>query len=123
MNFIWTASIRPADVLPPKLTATQLAELHLGVERMPQGQHKAVKRSMLEHVLSTGFGGYVLPFDEMAAAHFAYFMAHRIAIGVPISVQDGQIAANCRDHQATLATRNGRDFEHTGVALINPWDS
>ena len=25
------------------------------------------------------------------------------------------------DHDATLATRNVKDFEHTGITLVDPW--
>ena len=39
----------------------------------------------------------------------------------PISVADGQIAAVCRQYEATLVTRNVRDFEGLGLDLIDPW--
>jgi predicted nucleic acid-binding protein len=32
------------------------------------------------------------------------------------------IAAIARAHGAAVATRNVKDFEGTGVALINPWE-
>ncbi len=32
-----------------------------------------------------------------------------------------QIAAICGAHHATLATRNVKDFEHTGITLVDPW--
>jgi predicted nucleic acid-binding protein len=32
-----------------------------------------------------------------------------------------QVAAICRDLGATLATRNTREFEETGIELIDPW--
>jgi toxin FitB len=36
---------------------------------------------------------------------------------------DAMIAAIARVHLAALATRNGSDFEHCGIRLINPWTS
>ncbi len=33
----------------------------------------------------------------------------------------GLLAAICRARGATLATRNVRDFEGTGVPLTDPW--
>jgi predicted nucleic acid-binding protein len=36
---------------------------------------------------------------------------------------DGLIAATALEHGLTLATRNTKDFEHLGLALINPWES
>ena len=43
--------------------------------------------------------------------------------GTPVSMADGQIAAICHTHGATLATRNTKDFEPLGIPLINPWVS
>lgn len=42
-------------------------------------------------------------------------------MGLPITTADAQIAAICRSRDAVLATRNTKDFMHTGVALIDPW--
>ena len=36
---------------------------------------------------------------------------------------DAQIAAICLANHATLAARNIKDFEETGIKLINPWDA
>jgi predicted nucleic acid-binding protein len=34
---------------------------------------------------------------------------------------DAQIASICRAYDAACATRNSKDFSHTGVTLIDPW--
>ena len=34
-----------------------------------------------------------------------------------------QIAAICRELGAVLATRNIKDFEETGVELVDPWQA
>jgi predicted nucleic acid-binding protein len=65
--------------------------------------------------------GRVIAFDENAARHYATLVAARDASGRPISAADAQIAAICREHEAVLATRNGKDFEATGVTVIDPW--
>ena len=39
---------------------------------------------------------------------------------LPNRVFDVQIAALCRTRGATLATRNAKDFEETGIDVINP---
>lgn len=41
--------------------------------------------------------------------------------GRPISTADAQIAAVCRVHECTLATRNVVDFAGTGIQVVNPW--
>jgi predicted nucleic acid-binding protein len=45
----------------------------------------------------------------------------RDRLGAPISGYDAQIAAICRVHGATLATRNVKDFDHVGIDVVNPW--
>ncbi len=36
---------------------------------------------------------------------------------------DAQIAAVAKVHDMAVATRNVADFEHLGVAVINPWEA
>lgn len=67
------------------------------------------------------FGHRVVPFDESAAAHYADIVVRRERAGRPISTADAQIAATCRSHGATLATRNIDDFADTGIAIVDPW--
>lgn len=67
------------------------------------------------------FGERILPFDTPAALYYAHLMTTRGQAGRPMSMADAQIAAICRTHDAALATRNIRDFEESGVDLINPW--
>jgi predicted nucleic acid-binding protein len=42
--------------------------------------------------------------------------------GRPMSTADGMIAAITRVNGGRLATRNLKDFEATGLALVSPWD-
>jgi toxin FitB len=48
-------------------------------------------------------------------------VAHRDRIGLPIEGFDAQIAAICRARGAALATRNVKDFQETGIDVIDPW--
>jgi predicted nucleic acid-binding protein len=63
----------------------------------------------------------VLPFDAAAAIQYAAVASARELEGTPISGFDAQIASVCRVHQAALATRNGKDFQYTGLDIIDPW--
>jgi toxin FitB len=38
-----------------------------------------------------------------------------------MSALDVQIAAICRQHDATVATRNVTDFEAVKLPVVNPW--
>lgn len=63
----------------------------------------------------------MLPFDDVAADRYADVLVARVRAGAPISTADAQIAAICLTHEATCATRNVKDFQHTGVELVDPW--
>lgn len=114
----WLAA-RPASSLFTT-TVTQ-AEILYGLELVPKGRRRAALQSAIEAILEEGFAGRILPFDTDAARVFPRIAASRRALGRPIAQWDAQIAAIARSRAATLATRNTKDFEHCGVALLNPW--
>lgn len=106
------------------LTAITAAELLAGVAALPEGR----RRTLLGHQVVTVLEDYdsrgsIVPFDLDAATHYADVLSRRRRAGRPISTPDAQIAAICRARDASLATRNVRDVEGTGIpAIINPWD-
>lgn len=106
------------------VTAVTLAELLAGVRRLSEGRRKSVLAEHIDAVLQTyRDSGSILAFDEVAASHYADILAARERAGLPISTADAQIAAICRTRAATCATRNTKDFAHTGIDLVDPWAS
>ena len=106
------------------ITAITLAELLAGVRRLPDGARKRTLAGRIESVVTPYRDGRsVLAFDDAAANRYADILAARESAGSPISTADAQIAAICRVHDATCATRNTKDFEHTGVELVDPWNA
>jgi predicted nucleic acid-binding protein len=101
-------------------TAITLAEIRYGIERLADGRRKELLRTTADEVFGT-FAEQVLPFDARAALRYAAIVSSRDRTGRPIDGFDAQIASICREHQATLATRNGADFQHTGIEVIDPW--
>ncbi len=114
----WLDSLSTAEVATTAITA---AELHYGVARLPRGRRKTRLAEAVHEMLTDDFRGRVAPFDVFAAAQYAVVVTDREGLGRPIGVADGQIAAICRSHRATLATRNTKDFEATGIDLVDPW--
>jgi predicted nucleic acid-binding protein len=102
-------------------TAVTIGELLHGVARLPAGRRRDALAAAVGKLTDVVLAGRVMPFDAAAAAHYGLLMALRAAAGRPIGTADGQIAAICRNHRVTLATRNTKDFDGTGVVLINPW--
>ncbi|HEV7771821.1 MAG TPA: type II toxin-antitoxin system VapC family toxin [Conexibacter sp.] len=103
------------------ITAVTAAELLHGVARLPNGARRRKLTVAVHGLLTEDFTGRILPFDGSAAIHYADLVAAREREGRPVSIADGQIAAICRHHGATLAIRNVRDFEVTGVDVLDPW--
>lgn len=104
------------------VTVITLAEIAYGVERLPAGRRKAMIRSTAKEAI-TAFHGRALAFDEGVVPHYARIVTERELAGRPMDAFDGQIAAICAALDAPLATRNTRDFDQTGITVINPWDS
>ena len=69
------------------------------------------------HVVLPGVSKRIL----LGGEQYADILAVRESAGLPIATGDAQTAAICRSRDAVCATRNTKDFIHTGAALINPW--
>jgi len=103
-------------------TAITVAEVEYGIARLPAGRRKDHLIAMTAEVFAD-FRSVTLPFDTHAAHQYAQIVAGRERGGRPITTADAQIAAICATQAATLATRNTRDFDATGISLVNPWQS
>lgn len=104
------------------ITAITLAELLAGVRRLPNGRRRETLSTAVSATMQTYRGTRaILAFDSSATEHYATILAARDRAGLPISTADAQIAAICRAHGASCATRNTKDFAQTGIELINPW--
>ncbi|PHS31696.1 MAG: hypothetical protein COA95_06070 [Methylophaga sp.] len=67
------------------------------------------------------FGGRILAFDSQAAMLYADLVSSCEASGRQVSMANAQIAAICQMHEASVATRNIKDFEPFNLNVINPW--
>jgi toxin FitB len=118
------------------ISAISRAEIELGLALMPKGRRKEALVQAAQAMWGEDFADRCLPFDEVAASHYARIVSARIQAGRPISsvratrptaravnrVEDAQIAAIALAHRMVLATRNTADFELIdGLALVNPW--
>lgn len=114
----WVAAQRSDTLF---LSAITEAELRYGAARLPNGRRKTGLLRTINAMLAEDFATRILPFDSTAAIAYAVIASARRKAGLPISIADAQIAAIAAAHGAALATRNTRDFEASGVALLNPW--
>ncbi|MFH1571840.1 MAG: type II toxin-antitoxin system VapC family toxin [Gemmatimonadota bacterium] len=63
-----------------------------------------------------------LPFDDACAEHYGTIRADLEAQGVPIGGNDLLIAATARAHDATLVTRNSREFGRVAGLRHEDWE-
>ncbi len=106
-----------------QVSAITQAEISLGIALLPDGKRRDVLAVAARQMFEEDFAARCLPFDSLAAEHFALIVAERRHIGRPISTQDAQIAAIALAHNMPLATRNTDDFKAIpGLALVNPWN-
>ena len=103
------------------LTAVSEAELRASAAILPSGQRRDRLAAQVDAVVREDLAGRVLPFDSAAARAYAAIAASRRSVGRPILEADCQIAAIARARDAAVATRNGTDFQHCGIAVIDPW--
>ena len=114
------AWIAERDAATMFLTAVSEAELRFRVAILPAGRRRNALEAAMRRWLERGFAERILPFDSAAAEAYAEIAADRRQAGRPIGEADCQIAAISRSRGASLVTRNVRDFEGTGVEVVDP---
>lgn len=112
------AWLKATDPSTTFVAAMTLFELELGVvriERRDAAQGTSLRR-WLDQIVKPGFAGRVLAMDGAVAVACA-----GLHVPDPVSERDGWIAATALVHGLTVVTRNVRDFEGTGVGVVDPW--
>ena len=64
---------------------------------------------------------HCVPWDHDTGLRWAELLAHLRALGKPMQVKDSLLAATALAHGFVLATRNRRDFEASGVEIVDPF--
>ena len=109
-----------AEAAPIYLSVVTIGELRRGIELIrhrgdtPQAQQL---EAWLQTVLIE-YADCILPMDEEIAQLWG-----RLRVPYPEHALDKQIAATALIHSLTVVTRNQRDFEATGVRVLNPFET
>lgn len=104
-------------------TAITIFEVRFGLALLDSGARKSALISSFEAMVGADLDGRVLPFDESAADQTTTISAKGKQNGRSVDLRDSMIAGIVACQNATLATRNVRHFEATGIEVINPWGS
>ncbi len=104
------------------ICAISVAEVLYEIARVPNGKQKDLLAAVADKLFNELFAGCIFPFDADAAVRYAELVSASETKGEVVDMVDGQKAAIARLYSAKVATRDTRDFEELGVALVNPWD-
>jgi toxin FitB len=112
----WEQRVFAADLFVSVITVfeIEIGVLQLELRDPIQGDRL---RHWFAEVFQPSFRGKVLPVDEAVALRAA-------SMHVPNRRpdRDAFLAATALVYGMTVVTRNVRDFEGTGVKLLNPWE-
>lgn len=102
------------------MSVLTLGEIRKGIEKIKDNERKEKLRLWLEHDLLVWFGDRILPINQQVADKWGRLQHYA---GRPIPAIDSLIAATALYYDLRLVTRNGKDFQHPDLHIINPWDS
>ena len=94
-----------------------LGEVRFGILLMPKGK----RRAGLERWFEGGVRRiHCLPWEAETGLRWAELLARLRSSGSAMPLKDSLIAATALVYGLTIATRNGADFEKTGVEIVDP---
>jgi predicted nucleic acid-binding protein len=103
------------------LSVITIGELAAGIAKLDPGKRRRGLEESLE-LAERQFAAHILPIDREIAHLWGDLTTRAAKAGRTLHAADGLIAATALHHGLRLMTRNTRDFEATGVQLINPWE-
>ncbi|KZS65089.1 twitching motility protein PilT [Mycobacterium kansasii] len=103
-------------------TSVTVFEIRIGIELLTPSRRRKRLDEIFSQLLDEDLDGRVQSFDLTAALAAGTIAATQQRIGRAVEIRDVQIAGIAASRHATLATRNTRHFDESGVDLVNPWD-
>lgn len=111
----WIGAEETASFFISAITILELERGVLRVQRRDAAQGARL-RAWLDNHIRPEFSGRILPVDDEIATRCAH-----LHIPDRRNEADALIAATALVHGLTVVTHNVRDFEGTGVVVIDPW--
>lgn len=96
-----------------------IGELRIGILALPRGRKRDRLEQWYETVVETI---ECIAWDAMISRRWAALVVELKRKGETVPLLDGMIAATALQHDLTIATRNTRDFQKTGVKTFNPFE-
>ena len=112
----WANDVPAESMFLSVISILELEQGTLQMERRDALQGKML-RGWLDHLILPAFSSRILAVDHATALRCASLLVPN-----PCSYRDALIAATALVHGMTVVTRNVKDFEATGVSILNPWE-
>lgn len=114
----WIDSLDPTTVY---LSVITIGEIRKGIEKLEPSKRKDVLLDWLNTDLLIRFHEHLAEITTEVMLRWGEMTGQLERQGKPVGVVDSLIAAIALAGEFVLVTRNQRDFEGTGVTLLNPW--
>jgi predicted nucleic acid-binding protein len=103
------------------ISVLTIGELRYGVERLPRGRKRETLKYWIDDELVPKFSGRVLDVDLDVADAWAQLRSLGDETGRPLPVIDGLLLATAQVNGLTFVTRNLKDVDGRGVAVLSPY--
>ena len=114
----WMRETDPQQIFLSVLT---IGEIKRGIARLPNSSRKEELETWFGNTLLNQQEHRILAIDLPVMLTWGQLTAELESQGRTLPVIDSLIASIAMYHRLTLVTRNEKDFEGTGVIVLNPW--
>jgi predicted nucleic acid-binding protein len=114
--------VRAQEDVSLYLSAITIGEIRKGVTILPESKRRSRLQDWLENDIIPLFASRIMPVTQAVAERWGVLSGQRQLAGRPLSMADGLVAATAIENGLTLVTRNIKDYENLGVAILNPWE-
>ena len=99
-------------------------EIMSGIGRLPEGRRRDGLAESFNGVVRDYFAGRIFDFTQEAANACAAICEKKRRTGEPLDdhLEDAMLAGIAAANRLSIVTRNEREFRHTGVEIVNPWN-
>ncbi|MDB9528961.1 type II toxin-antitoxin system VapC family toxin [Oscillatoria sp. CS-180] len=105
------------------LSVITIGEIAKGINRLPTSHRKSRLVNWLMHDLLKRFAGRVCCIDIETMLIWGNLLSQLESYGRKLPLLDSLIAATALQNSLYLATRNTKDFEGTGIEIVNPFST
>lgn len=114
----WISAQQPTKLA---VSSIAIAEIQRGIFLLPNGKRRDNLQTSFTAFIDDAFLGRIFSFDENAAYIYGKIAASRKQAGYTVDAVDLMIAAIVKQNNASIATRNIKDFAGCEINIINPW--